>query len=92
MRGALDGGWDSHQNSKHLLVVIDPQLSVLLDFELTRKDFGPSLLQDKPEVEGAHGSEPVAKVSRDLVAFLLHPWVNEPSLLEYARSPFPLLG
>lgn len=43
-REARDEGDEAHQNTKHLLIVIDPQLTVLLDFQLAREDLGLSLL------------------------------------------------
>jgi len=76
---------DTYQDSKQLLLVIDPQVTVLLEFELARVDLGFSLFEDKPEMQSADGSETVAKVRRDCVAFLSHRWVNEPSLLEHFR-------
>jgi len=79
-------GERTHYNPEQFLFVLDPQLTILSVLELARKDLGFPLLGDKPNMQGADSSETVAKVGRGRVTFLLHLWVNEPSLLEHKRS------
>lgn len=60
-------------------------MTVLLEFELGREDLGPPIFHDKPEMQGTHSCITVAKVARDSLTFLLHPWINEPGLLEHVH-------